>query len=77
MANFLTYENEQDALDRADLEGQARGLPYWVDSSNITRVITEPFYTTANKWVLEVTDYTTITEAETDLIIDENSITID
>lgn len=77
MANFLTYENEQDALDRADLEGQAQNLPYWQDSTNVTRTLTEPFYTTANKWVLEVTDYTTITEEETSLIVDENSITVD
>lgn len=77
MANFLTYENEQDALDRADVEGQALNLPYWQDPINVTRTVTSPFYTSTNKWVLEVTEYTTITEDEAALMVDENSITLD
>lgn len=77
MAKFLTYENEQDALDRADAEGQAQNLPYWQDPVNVTRTVTLPFYTSTNKWVLEVTEYTTITEEENALILDENSITLD
>lgn len=64
MPKFLTYENEQDSLDRADLEGQAQGLPYWVDSSNVTRFITEPFYTLDEEWALDVTEYTTLTDEE-------------
>lgn len=77
MANFLTYENEQDALDRADAEGQALNLPYWQDPVNVTRTVTAPFYTSTNKWVLEVTEYTTLTEDETALMVDENGITPD
>ncbi len=77
MANFLTYENEQDALDRADAEGQALNLPYWQDPVNVTRTVTTPFYTSTNKWVLEVTEYTTLTEDETALMVDENGITPD
>ena len=77
MAKFLTYENEQDALDRADAEGQAQNLPYWQDPVNVTRTVTLPFYTSTNKWVLEVTEYTEITEEENALIVDENSITLD
>lgn len=77
MANFLTYENEQDALDRADAEGQALNLPYWQDPVNVTRTVTSPFYTSTNKWVLEVTEYTTLTEDEIALMVDENSITPD
>ena len=77
MAKFLTYENEQDAWDRADAEGKAQNLPYWQDPVNVTRSLTSPFWTSTNKWVLEVTDYTTITEEETSLIVDENAITLD
>ena len=67
MANFLTYENKQDALDRADAEGQAQNLPYWQDPV-LTRTVTEPFWTSTNKWVLG-TEYTTLTEDETSLMV--------
>lgn len=65
MPKFLTYETEQAALDRGDVEGQARNLPYWQDSTKFeVRRYNTPFYTLDEKWALEVTEYTTLTDEE-------------
>jgi hypothetical protein len=65
MPKFLTYETEQAALDRGDVEGQARNLPYWQDSTQFeVRRYNAPFYTADEKWALEVTEYTTLTDEE-------------
>ncbi len=65
MPKFLTYETEQAALDRGDVEGQARNLPYWQDSTQFeVRRYNAPFYTADEEWALEVTEYTTLTDEE-------------
>ena len=45
MPKFLIYQNEQDAWDRADVEGKALNLPYWLDPINVTRTTSYPIYT--------------------------------
>jgi hypothetical protein len=65
MPKFLTYKTEQAALDRGDVEGQARNLPYWQDSTQFeVRRYNAPFYTADEEWALEVTEYTTLTDEE-------------
>jgi hypothetical protein len=71
MANYIEYNTEVEALEKAEQEGIAQNLPHWQDAVNVTKYVTAPFYTTNGKWALEVTDYTTLTEAEIALIVNE------
>lgn len=70
MPKFLIYQNEQDAWDRADVEGKALNLPYWQDPENVTRTTSYPIYTLDAEWGLEVTDYITLTEEESEASVD-------
>ena len=41
MYKYLIFQTEQEASDRADVEGQALNLPYWQDPTvNATRATT-------------------------------------
>lgn len=69
---FLIYQTEQEAWDKADEEGQAQNLPYWQDPDvNVTRTLTAPMYTKDGEWALDVTDYTTLTEEEQEVVVEE------
>lgn len=71
MPKFIIYDTEQEAWDKAEEEGQALELPFWKNPENITKVLTEPMLTNDGEWALEVTDYTTLTEEEELLTVEE------
>ena len=54
--SYLIFNNEADAIARADLEGQRISLPYHADGG-VTRYATYPVETSDGKWALDVTDY--------------------
>lgn len=69
MYKFLEYETEEDAIVKAEEEGRAIGLPYWIDPVNTTKYPTFPMPTAEGKFVLDVTDYTSLTTAEENLVL--------
>ena len=54
--NYLIYDNEADAVARADTEGARRGYAYHRVGSG-TRYYTYPQVTTNNKYALVVNGY--------------------
>ena len=65
MPKFIIYYTEEQALQKAEQEGQAQNLPYWDDpENNVTKLLTAPMLTNDEQWALDVTDYTTLTEEE-------------
>ena len=54
--NYLVYDNESDAIARADTEGARRGYAYHRVGSG-TRYHTYPQVTTDNKYALVVNGY--------------------
>ena len=54
--NYLVYDNEADAIARADTEGARRGYAYHVVGSG-TRYHTYPEVTADNKYALVVNGY--------------------
>ena len=54
--NYLVYDNEADAIARADTEGARRGYAYHRVGSG-TRYHTYPQVTTNNKYALVVNGY--------------------
>jgi hypothetical protein len=78
MYKYLIFQTEQEALDRADVEGQALNLPYWQDPTvNTTRATTAPIRTDDGEWGLDVTDYTTLTDEEEAVLVDELNINLE
>ena len=78
MYKYLIFQTKQEASDRADVEGQAHNLPYWQDPTvNVTRTFTEPLLTDDGEWGLDVTDYTTLTEEEKAVLVDELNINLE
>ncbi len=53
---YLIYENEQDALERADEEGKYHNFSYWTEGKG-TRWLTKPVPTADGKWALDVSEY--------------------
>ena len=66
---FLEYETEEDAVAKAEEEGKALKLPYWVDPVNTTKYPNWPMPTAEGKYVLDVTNYISLTTAEQNLIL--------
>ena len=60
---YLVYDNEADAIARADTEGARRNYSYHIDGG-VTRYHTYPRVTTDGKYALNVTRYE-LTENET------------
>lgn len=54
--NYLVYDNEADAIERADTEGDRRGYAYHRVGSG-TRFHTYPQVTADGSFALVVTDY--------------------
>lgn len=61
--NYLVYDIEQDAWDKADAEGIAQRYPYHTVGGT-TRYKTSPKLTADNKWALKVNGYISLTEDE-------------
>ena len=59
--NYLVYDNESDAIARADTEGARRGYAYHRVGSG-TRYHTYPQVTADSKYALLVTDYELLEE---------------
>ena len=59
--NYLVYDNEADAIARADTEGARRGYAYHRVGSG-TRYHTYPQVTADSKYALLVTDYELLEE---------------
>ena len=59
--NYLVYDNEADAIARADTEGARRGYAYHKVGSG-TRYHTYPQVTADGKYALLVTDYELLEE---------------
>lgn len=52
----LIYETEEEAIKRADKQGEYSTLSHWVEGIG-TRWLTEPAPTADGKWVLDASDY--------------------
>ena len=57
MANYIIYDTLENALARADQQGQLMNYNYWVNGTG-TRYHTYPVETNNNKYALNVSDYT-------------------
>ena len=69
MTAYLIYDDCQSALDRADAEGMAQGLPYWtVGTSEITRRPSDPRETADNTWALPVDGYDLTPEEQSQIV---------
>lgn len=71
MANYIIYSTASDAEAKAMQEGEAIGLPFFSDSSSPVKFATLPFITNDDKFALDVTDYTTLTEEEQATMVTE------
>lgn len=65
---YLIFPTEQEATDRADVEGKKQNFAYWTKGRG-TRWLTKPSPTIDGLWALKVSEYdlneieqTTITE---------------
>ena len=65
---YLIFPTEQEATDRADVEGKKQNFAYWTKGRG-TRWLTKPVPTADGAWALNVDDYdlddleqTTVTE---------------
>ena len=64
MANsYLKYDTFEQALERANTEGESLNLPYFTNSG-ITRYVTYPVQLSNGKWCLEVSGYSSLSESE-------------
>lgn len=65
---YLVYEDYETALARAEVEGQAMGLPYYSTDPSVkkgsSKYRTSPKELSNGKWSLKVTDYASLTENE-------------
>ena len=55
--NYLVYDTEADAIERADVEGARRGYAYHNTPDGVSRYHTSPQETADNKYALNVTEY--------------------
>ena len=55
--NYLVYETEADAIERADIEGSRRGYAYHHTTDGVSRFHTAPMETANGKYALNVTEY--------------------
>lgn len=53
---YLLFNTIEEAINRADTEGQHLGYSYWLDGKG-TRWLTEPEETIDGKWALDVSMY--------------------
>tara|TARA_R100001163_G_scaffold44439_1_gene33554 strand:+ start:766 stop:1011 length:246 start_codon:yes stop_codon:yes gene_type:complete len=65
--NYLIYNTEADALERADAEGARRGYAYHKIGSG-TRYHTSPRITADNKYALQVNNYELTSEEESAIV---------
>jgi hypothetical protein len=66
---YLLFETKEEALERSEQEGIARGLAYHKVGSG-TRYISSPRETDALKWALPVAGYN-LTEEEQSIAVEE------
>lgn len=67
IGKFLVYTEESNAWAKAEEEGRSQ-LPQGWSGDNVTKYITVPQATDAGTYALEVSDYTTLTQEETEAI---------
>jgi hypothetical protein len=65
---YLIYENESDAIERADTEGAVKNYMYHRGDLNGTRYHTYPEITANGKYALNVTEYE-LTEDEASSVV--------
>jgi hypothetical protein len=53
---YIIYATEQDAWNRSEQEGIARGLSYHINGKG-TRYVSEPEETSDGQWALDVETY--------------------
>jgi hypothetical protein len=70
---YLVYENYETALSKAEVEGQAMGLPYYSTDPSVkkgaSKYRTSPKELSNGKWALKVTDYISLTEDENSSVV--------
>ena len=76
MANYLKYDTFEDALAKANQEGNHLDLPYF-QGKGATRYISYPQELTSGKWALKVDGYVTLTDSETANITTNVTFTTD
>jgi hypothetical protein len=64
---WLIYETINEAVDRANTEGQRRNYGHW-NGTGSTIWHTAPEKTSDNKWALKVTDYELSTEEQSQTV---------
>tara|TARA_Y100000114_G_C11657896_1_gene277545 strand:+ start:195 stop:434 length:240 start_codon:yes stop_codon:yes gene_type:complete len=68
---YLIFTTQEDAIARADQEGQLRGYGYWT-ANEVTRWHTEPYRTAEENWALDVTEYTLTSEEQSQTVSSYN-----
>ena len=63
---YLLFQTYNEAVDRADIEGQRRNYAYWSNTGS-TKWHTAPIET-KNGWALKVTDYELSTEEQSQTV---------
>lgn len=71
---FLIYDTYEEALQKADQEGAAIGLPYHTDPSQATRYAGVINITSDDKYALWVNDFITLTPEEENSLVPEENI---
>jgi hypothetical protein len=66
---FIIYDTEAEALAKAEEEGRAQGLAYYVDGIG-SRYVSYPYETNDNKFALPVDCYISLTETEESSLVD-------
>ena len=66
---YIIYDTESEALAKAEEEGRAQGLAYYVDGIG-SRYVSYPYETNDNKFALPVDCYITLTESEEVSLVD-------
>lgn len=65
---YLIYTTEQDAWNRSEQEGSARGLTYHTEGKG-TRYVSAPVPTADGMWALNVSGYT-LNDTEVESVVD-------
>ena len=67
---YLEYETQEQAWAKAEEEGRLRHPVGWANNE-ITKYVTSPVLADNEKWVLDVSDYESLTVEETNNILTE------
>lgn len=67
---FLIYNTAEAAYAKAEEEGRAMNLPFWNDQTSVTKYRTEPLFIGDGRYVLNVSDYISLTSDEESNVVD-------